>query len=334
MNARKHTLAALVALLASIALVAPDARGQDAKQDPIKPIAEQQAPTPSPRVTRTTELVGIAVSGTAGEKLGEVADLVVDDEHDCVAFAIVAAGGGKLLPIPFVVLRRIEGTSGRGALRMATPDLTKAPSFDAKSWPEFDRAYLERVYDFYKAQPYWKGARPEHRAREESDADVAFDDPERPAPPTAHAKEHGERPPARTTATTFRTTAVIGQNVKDPRNETVGELFDVVVDEGSGRVAYAILSVGGFLGVDERLLALPWVSLEPPTVDGKPRVLDATAEQIEKAPSFDKKSWPDLADRKIGAELHRYWKQKPYWEGRAQTRAEDLRGSHITDWHR
>lgn len=288
MNARKHS--ALAAVFASVALFGgPDARCQEAKPEPTKPDAAKPSPTPQQRVARTTELVGIAVTGTAGEKIGELSDLVLDDEHDCVAFAIVATGGGKLLPIPFAALRHVEGTSGGRAMRMATPDLTKAPTFDSKSWPDFDRAYAERVYDFYKAQPYWKG--------------------------------RSERPAAR--STTLRATAVIGQNVKDPRDETVGELFDVVIDEGSGRVAYAILSAGGFLGVGERLMALPWATLEPPKVDGKPRILDATAEQIEKAPSFDRKSWPDLADRKIGTELHRYWNQKPYWEARAQTRADN-----------
>ena len=42
------------------------------------------------------------------------------------------------------------------------------------------------------------------------------------------------------------------------KNEDLGKIEDVVVDAGSGRIAYAVLSFGGFLGMGDKYFAIPW----------------------------------------------------------------------------
>lgn len=294
MNARWNP--ALTATLVA-ALVAFESPAQDA----LKPAEATRG-----RVCRMTQLVGVPVTGAEGEKLGDLKELVIDDDHDCVAYGIVAIGGEKMLAIPFATLQR-TGTDSAIAFVVATSGIAKAPSFDARSWPAFDRAYATKIYDFYKAKPYWKDA-PAHDAKVDSDDPPV--DPAKDAP-TAHAKEREDR------CNTCRTTKAIGQQVQDLHDKKIGEIQDIVVDEASGRVAYAVLSTSGLLGIGERLIALPWTALQPAPADGKPRVLDATQQKIEMAPSFDKKSWPDMADRRWGADVHRYWDQQPYWDAHA-----------------
>jgi len=288
-----HWNGALVAAFAS--LVAIEAHAQEL-QRPVEATRD--------RVARTTQFVGSTVVGVEGEKVGELKDLVIDDDADCVAFAIVATKNDKLVAIPFATLQHSAKEGGAGfTLTSANADMAKAPSFDARSWPEFDHAYAARIYDFYKAKPYWKDA----ANREARIADGAAVK----AAETAVTKESAS------TCHTCRVTAMIGQNVQDGHDKKIAELFDVVVDEASGRVAYAILATGGFFGVGEQLMAVPWASVKAPAATGKARVLDVSKERLELAPAFDKKSWPDLADRQWGAGIHRFWEQRPFWDVRA-----------------
>ena len=68
-----------------------------------------------------------------------------------------------------------------------------------------------------------------------------------------------------------------------------------MIDVPSGRVAYAVLSVGGFLGIGDRLFAIPWEAL---TLDEDRLcfVMDVDKHRLENAPGFDKSNWPDMAD--------------------------------------
>src|SRR5579872_5172448 len=66
-------------------------------------------------------------------------------------------------------------------------------------------------------------------------------------------------------------------------DEEMGSLKEIMVDVPSGKVAYAVLAVGGFLGMGERLFAIPWTSLTLDE-DRKCFVMDANKERFEKAP--------------------------------------------------
>jgi sporulation protein YlmC with PRC-barrel domain len=51
---------------------------------------------------------------------------------------------------------------------------------------------------------------------------------------------------------------VQGTPVYNTDGESLGELYDVMIDKRSGRIAYALMSFGGFLGIGERYHPLPW----------------------------------------------------------------------------
>ena len=67
-----------------------------------------------------------------------------------------------------------------------------------------------------------------------------------------------------------------------------------MLDVRRGRVAYAVLSSGGFLGIGDKLLAIPWSALTLDT-DHKCFRLAATSEQVRNSPGFDKDAWPSMA---------------------------------------
>jgi sporulation protein YlmC with PRC-barrel domain len=111
---------------------------------------------------------------------------------------------------------------------------------------------------------------------------------------------------------TLSASTISGDPVVNRQGEDLGKIEDLVLDVDSGRVAYAVLSFGGFLGMGNKLFAMPWQSLEL-DADNHRFILDVSKERLENAPGFDKDHWPNMADRKWGATVHEYYGHQPYW---------------------
>jgi hypothetical protein len=82
----------------------------------------------------------------------------------------------------------------------------------------------------------------------------------------------------------YRASQLRGTKVVNSQNDTIGKLDDLIV--GRDRVLFAIIQVGGFLGLGSHLIAVPYTSLRI-SDDGKRIVLPgATKEQLENLPEF------------------------------------------------
>ena len=106
---------------------------------------------------------------------------------------------------------------------------------------------------------------------------------------------------------------LIGNAVMNHQGETLGEVEDIMLDVPRGRIAYAVMSAGGFLGIGEKLFALPWSALALDT-ERKCFLLDADAARIKNAPGFDKDHWPTQADNTWQDEINSYYHTRPYWD--------------------
>lgn len=78
---------------------------------------------------------------------------------------------------------------------------------------------------------------------------------------------------------------LIGNDVYNTQNEDLGDIKEIMLDTASGKVAYAVLSFGGFLGMGEKLFAVPWAALRLDTVN-KRFVLDADKDRLKNAPGL------------------------------------------------
>jgi sporulation protein YlmC with PRC-barrel domain len=88
---------------------------------------------------------------------------------------------------------------------------------------------------------------------------------------------------------------LIGNDVVNKSSETLGDIKEIMLDMRTGSISYAVLAFGGFLGMGEKLFAVPWTALTLDTTN-KCFVLDASKDRLESAPGFDKDMWPDMAD--------------------------------------
>ncbi|CAH1072441.1 PRC-barrel domain-containing protein [Candidatus Nitrotoga sp. 1052] len=87
---------------------------------------------------------------------------------------------------------------------------------------------------------------------------------------------------------------LIGNDVYNQADEDLGDIKEIMLDMESGKIAYAVLSYGGVLGIGEKLFAVPWGAL---TLDTKNKrfILNVEKDRLENAPGFDKDKWPDKA---------------------------------------
>jgi hypothetical protein len=110
-----------------------------------------------------------------------------------------------------------------------------------------------------------------------------------------------------------KTKEVVGLDVLNGSKENLGKIEEIMLDKISGRVAYVVLSCGGFLGMGEKLFAIPWNAFHYDPKE-KAFLLKIDKEKLKNAPSFDKNNWPDMADRIWGESLSKYYSSKSYWE--------------------
>lgn len=102
---------------------------------------------------------------------------------------------------------------------------------------------------------------------------------------------------------------VNGTDVYSPSGDRIGQIEELLIDKQSGRVAYAMMGFGGFLGLGEDYYPLPWGKLSYDTrLEGY--VTDVTRQQLEAAPARND-DW--YSDRDWERGYYGYYGLPPYW---------------------
>jgi len=260
--------------------------------------ASQQGQGPL-SVCLSNDLIGKNVESTRGEELGEIKDIVVHP-GSATSYAVVSFGGwmgvgDKLFAMPWSTLKHVDVDPGKGdgeqklVLPIEKDRLKSAPGFDSSRWPSMANAEWSRDVDtFYKDSAQSKSVAP---------------------------VEAG----ARKSLLTWRLSELEGTEVRTPDGDDLGEIQGLAIDS-NGRVNYAVLSVGGFLGMGERLVPVPWDALKLSMAgdDGDEKVitLSATKDQLAKAPEFKdgEDSRAAMCDPAWIARVHEHFSSPLYWK--------------------
>ncbi len=108
--------------------------------------------------------------------------------------------------------------------------------------------------------------------------------------------------------------SLIGEDVVNDQEDDLGDIKEIMIDMRSGQVAYAVLAFGGFLGLGEKLFAVPWQALQLDTVN-KRFVLSVDKERLKSAPGFDADDWPDMSDIAWVTQIHTFYGTDPSRSG-------------------
>ncbi len=104
-----------------------------------------------------------------------------------------------------------------------------------------------------------------------------------------------------------------GDKVVNREGENPGDIKDLMIDTNNGRVAYAVLEFGGFMGMGSKLFAVPLSAMQVDT-ENHQFIFEQDKEILKNAPGFDKDDWPDFSDRTWGSSVHAHYGVRPYWE--------------------
>jgi sporulation protein YlmC with PRC-barrel domain len=110
-----------------------------------------------------------------------------------------------------------------------------------------------------------------------------------------------------------KASSIIGTDVVNPKGESLGDIKEIVIDPATGRVAYAVVSFGGFLSMGEKLFAIPFSAFKYDHEKNK-YVLNVSKARLENAPGFDADKWPSLSNEKWNRDVYKYYERPPYWE--------------------
>jgi PRC-barrel domain len=116
----------------------------------------------------------------------------------------------------------------------------------------------------------------------------------------------------RETASLIGSDKVDGTAVYGMDQQRIGSIQRVMIDKISGKVAYAVMSFGGFLGIGEDYYPVPWSTLNYDTNLGGYRV-NFTNDQLKGAPKFTSSTdwgWNRENDKKV----YDYYRARPYWD--------------------
>ena len=102
---------------------------------------------------------------------------------------------------------------------------------------------------------------------------------------------------------------VEGANVYDMNGNKIGDIDHLMIDKVSGRVSYAVMSFGGFIGLGHSHYPIPWAALKYDTkLNGY--VTGITEQQLKDAPAFSDNSW---SDRNWETRTYKHYNVTPYW---------------------
>lgn len=211
---------------------------------------------------RASKLIGTAVEGSDGKRIGEIEDLVIDLNSQRIEYAVLAHGGfvgvgEKLFAYPVSALQPAQNERLR--IDVSEQKLKDAPGFDRKNWPDWNR-------DDYRSQ-----------------VDRYYGGEARPVNPDENPRY-------------VRASDFIGKDINDQANEDVGEVEELIVNMKDGSLHYVLVEFDNWHPDNDKLYVLAPTTLGAAVAEDGDLKLKVDRQSLANAPSLDKKDLSKLND--------------------------------------
>lgn len=225
--------------------------------------------TPAAQDVRASRLIGMNVYNLQGRKLGDVNDLVIDVSGQQVHYAVLGIGGvlGMGEKLFALPMRALQVQGDRVLADLSEERLKLAPSFERKRWPDWNNP--------------------------------------RQTEPIERFHGSGGAVGRGTGARLVRASEILGRDINDTQGGDAGEIEDLVIDLGEGRVRYAVVDFDRAWSPDDKLLALPLETLSLPASGKGDAVLQLPRERLDRSGGFNEDRWPDLNDPQFREQVER-----------------------------
>lgn len=247
---------------------------------------------------RASELMGKNVKNQQGEDLGKVEDVLVNTNSGRVQYTVLSFGGfmgmgDKLFAFPLDAFDRSQQRDHL-VLNVSKERLEKAEGFDKDKWPNYraDGKAFDSARKNFGSETKTQGSADDHR----------------------HL---------------VRLSELVGQDVNDRQGSGLGEIEDVVVDMGRGRISYVVLDFDAQGASNGRLIPVPLTALAAPEKSGDDMVLNIDRDRLDQKRGIERNNWPNLNDQGFQRNMDSYFAtmtggQKTAEERRQQTSGESM----------
>jgi sporulation protein YlmC with PRC-barrel domain len=259
----------------------------------------------NPDFLSASTIKGDKVVNAAGDDIGKIDELMIDLDNGRVAYAVLSFGGllglgDKLFSIPWQALK-LRLHEHAFLLDIPKEDLEKAEGFDKDNWPT-TREELSRSYTHYGYRTYWQTGVTEGAGLHGGTVQLPGKTVQEQ---TYRRVSSGRENPDFLSAGTIK-----GDKVVNRAGDNIGKIEELMLDLEDGRIAYAVVSHGGLLGIGSKLFAIPWQALKLRAHEHA-FLLDIPKETLDKAEGFDKDKWP--LTRGELSRTYSYYGYQPYW---------------------
>ncbi len=279
---------AVGALAANVGRCGPDER------EPQSITASAHAEHPEKRaaakagfepISHGSKLLGSEVKNLQDTRLGKVDELALDLENGRVLGLIVVSDGvlglgEKSVAIPPTAFA--VDSDGKLRLDVTSQKIKAAPDFNYRDWmANFQPSSLAAARNYF------------------------------PNGADANVKPAAIDPQVKDTKQILRCNVLIGHAVKNPQKETIGNVEDLALDLGAGKIAEVIVAAGGFLGIGEELNAIPPSAFKY-DYDSGTLTLGLARDLLAPAPHFPRSGARQASQSGRLAEIYTYYQSMPY----------------------
>jgi sporulation protein YlmC with PRC-barrel domain len=289
---------------------------------------------------RTSELIGKELKNAQGENLGTIHDIVLTPDFRQVSYVALSSGGvlgmgSKLYAIPWSAIHvAADGTVTASLDKQA---LQQVPMFSSSDWPSqasseglstgmAGRSACGQTSGSSMNQPGSSmsgqtsgsstAGQPAGSTSGSSSSNPSgastYSQAATPSPSQPGSSAYGQSisAPSNAEVQNCRVSKLTGMAVRNGQGQDIGDIEDFVIDVPDGRVAYTIVSFGGFWGIGQKDAAVPFGAIDLQPSRGY-ALLNADRQTLESV-AFDPSNFPDLSNPQYAQHLHEVFKTEPY----------------------
>lgn len=255
-------LCAALAVSASLALAQTDDKTAKSK-------------APEGKLVKGSELVGAKLFNEQGEHIGEINDVVFDENTGGITHGMLAVGGWlgigeNITALPWKHIQQSKKDTAGYVVDVEKSKLTPEMSFKVNEWPNLTEGWFKETYSRFGI-------------------------------------------PSGGSAKLVRGSKVMGAELFNQQGEEIGEIKNLLVHPDTGKVAYAVCEVDKYATAGDKLTNLPWNLIRQSTKETEGFVVNADKAKLTGAKYFGDSSWPDYNDTAWHTDTDSYYGTYPFW---------------------
>ena len=267
----KRTLLTTLSLCAALAVSASTAFAQTDKK-----AGKTKSKAPSGKLVKGEDLIGAKLFNKQGEQIGDINDIVFDENTGGMTHGMLAIGGWlglgeKIVPVPWKFIKQSEKDTQGYVVDVEKSKLTPEMAFDSNNWPNLTEGWYKETYSRFSV-------------------------------------------PAGGNAKLVRGSKVIGAELFNQQGDDIGEIQNLLVHPNSGKVAYATCEVDAYAPGGDKLTNVPWKLIRQSKKDTQGFVVNADKAKLSGATYFSANSWPDYNADGWNDGVYSYYDTEPFWQ--------------------